>query len=205
MCQWWTATYLRRLPWSYAVHGYPDSTSTPFPSRYTGTQCLHCHWSVSLLATNRRHVHSIQGWFHKSTVSGSFQCPCSQCRLCVWHSQWVSDSKSCQWLSSPSERRCLRWGSSNLHWLHRRSNCLLSVLNLLAYYCGSNLKRTMAPASDAIVDYVLRVRTLRLLHSTHAWSVISSWIILGLCFPYNLFNFCINHCVCASYCEVNQI
>ena len=43
------------------------------------------------------------------------------------------------------------------------------------------------------------------LHSTHAWSLISPWIILGLCFPYNLFCSCVNHCVCASYCEVNQI
>ena len=78
MCQWWTATYLRRLPWCYAVHEYPDSTSTPFPSRDTGTQCLHCHWSVSLLATNRRHVHSIQ-----ALSVGPVSVP-------VWHSHSVS-------------------------------------------------------------------------------------------------------------------
>ncbi len=173
MCQWWTATYLRRLPWSYAVHGYPDSTSTPFPSRYTGTQCLHCHWSVSLLATNRRHVHSIQGWFHKSTVSGSFQCPCSQCRLCVWHSQWVSDSKSCQWLSSPSERRCLRWGSSNLHWLHRRSNCLLSVPNLLAYF--------VFPTLSVAADRFWRERWL--LHQTPLLTTFCACAHYGICIP----------------------
>ena len=36
-CQWWTATYLCHLPWIYAVHQYLDGTSTPFPSRDTGT------------------------------------------------------------------------------------------------------------------------------------------------------------------------
>ena len=29
--------------------------------------------------------------------------------------------------------------------------------------------------------------------------------VFSECFPYNLFYFCVNHCVCASYCEVNQI
>ena len=40
------------------------------------------------------------------------------------------------------------------------------------------------------------------LHSTHAWTIL---ILSSPCFPYNLFYFCVNHCVCASYCEVNQI
>ena len=29
--------------------------------------------------------------------------------------------------------------------------------------------------------------------------------VCAVCFPYNLFYFCVNHCVCTSYCEVNQI
>ena len=70
-----------------AAHFSPLSP-TPFPSRDTGTQCLHCHWSVSLLATNRRHVHSIQA-LSEGPVS-----------VAVWHSHSVSvtgsDSQSCQ-------------------------------------------------------------------------------------------------------------
>ena len=138
----------------------------------------------------------------------------------------------CQWVLSlrlstvSSERRCLRQGSSNLHdapvgtssvELPAESAGLLCISDFIGR-CGSNLKdptRKTCCCSEndsfrsrrhgPIVYYVLRVRTQLHLHSMHAWSSISSWIILGLCFPYNLFYFCVNHCVCASYCEVNQI
>ena len=136
----------------------------------------------------------------------------------------------CQWVLSlstvSSERRCLRQGSSNLHdapvgtslvELPAESAGLLCISDFIGR-CGSNLKdptrKTCCCAENdrfhsrrhgPIVYYVLRVRTQLHLHSTHAWSLISSWIIVGLCFPYNLFYFCVNHCLCASYCEVNQI
>ena len=140
----------------------------------------------------------------------------------------------CQWVLSlslstvSSERRCLRQGSSNLHdapvgrptssvELPAESAGLLCISEFIGR-CGSNLKdptrktcccaendRFRSRRHGPIVYYVLRVRTQLHLHSTHAWSLISSWIILGLCFPYNLFYFCVNHCLCATYCEVNQI
>ena len=136
------------------------------------------------------------------------------------HCQWVLSL----WLSTvSSERRCLRQGSSNLHdapvgtssvELPAESAVLLCISDFIGR-CGSNLKdptrKTCCCTENdrfrigPIVYYVLRVRTQLHLHSTHAWSLISSWIILGLCFPCNWFYFCINHCVCASYCEVNQI
>ena len=99
-----------------------------------------------------------------------------------------------------SERRCLRQGSSNLHdapvgtslvELPAESAGLLCISDFIGR-CGSNLKdptrKTCCCAENdrfhsrrhgPIVYYVLRVR--------------------------NLFYFCVNHCLCASYCEVNQI
>ena len=126
-----------------------------------------------------------------------------------------------------SAAACVRTqGSSNLHdapvgtssvELPAESAGLLCISDFIGR-CGSNLKdptrktcccaendRFRSRRHGTIVYYVLRVRTQLHLHSTHAWSLISSWIILGLCFPYNFFYFCVNHCLCVSYCEVNQI
>ena len=183
-CQWWTATYLCHLPWSYAVHQSLDCTSV----------ILFRH---EIPGTNRRQdTHSLSVGPVTVTVDSVVGAPLPASGFFEFarRTGWYIVGRTACWICWPTlyfrlyrSLRIESEGSDSENVLLFRERPLPQQTPWAHFY------------------YVLRVRTQLHLHFTHAWSLISSWIILGLCFPYNLLYFCVNHCVCASYCEVNQI